>query len=166
MDGDLYKIETISDKKNLGCVALKSLTIGTVISLETPLIPTMALSSESGQPQLDIKRLINSFESLDTTDQEAYLSLDDGLDGSANQNERICGVYHTNAFDMGLGLQSSRFNHSCSANANMCWNEDEGKLEIVAVTDINQGFRVDPIFPTIQIHAENMVKFWRIQILI
>ena len=146
MDGDLYKIETISDKKNLGCVALKSLTIGTVISLEKPLIPTMALSSESGQPQLDINRLINSYESLNSTDQEAYLSLDDGLDGSANQNERICGVYHTNAFDMGLGLQSSRFNHSCSANANMCWNEDEGKLEIVAVTDINQGLELTLFF--------------------
>ena len=147
MDGSVYRVETINNQKNLGCVALESLKFGTIILLEKPLIPAMSMPSDSGQPQLDISRLINSFESLNSTDQEAYLSLDDGLDGSANQYERICGVYHTNAFELGLGLQSSRFNHSCSANANMCWNEDEGKLEIVAVTEINQGFRVDPILP-------------------
>ena len=37
--------------------------------------------------------------------------------------QEIYGIYTTNEFEMGIGLKSSRFNHSCVSNAQVFWNE-------------------------------------------
>ena len=42
---------------------------------------------------------------------------------------KIFGIYRTNSFDDGVGIQRSRFNHSCNANVNYIWNLESQKNE-------------------------------------
>ena len=51
----------------------------------------------------------------------------------------VIGIYFTNTFECGLGIQASRFNHSCCPNANAFWNEGKHTREIRAVVKIRKG---------------------------
>ena len=42
----------------------------------------------------------------------------------------IIGIYDTNCFQKGVGIQSARFNHSCCSNAEAVWNDEEDIREI------------------------------------
>ena len=45
----------------------------------------------------------------------------------------------TNSYDDGVGIQASRFNHSCSPNAEFEWNETIAASVIRVVSKINSG---------------------------
>ena len=51
----------------------------------------------------------------------------------------VIGIYLTNTFSHGLGIQASKFNHSCCPNANSYWNEKNDIREIRAVSKIKKG---------------------------
>ena len=51
----------------------------------------------------------------------------------------VIGIYLTNTFDNGVGIQASKFNHSCCPNANSYWNEENDIREIRAVSKIKTG---------------------------
>jgi len=48
----------------------------------------------------------------------------------------IMGIYCTNSYDDGVGIQASRFNHSCSPNAEFEWDESISASGIRTVSKI------------------------------
>ena len=52
---------------------------------------------------------------------------------------KVCQVVNTNAFDNGVCLKISRFNHSCFANAEHFWNEDLKTRDVRAIKNIKEG---------------------------
>ena len=53
--------------------------------------------------------------------------------------EEIIGIYETNKFNGGVGIQASRFNHSCCSNAEGVWNKEDGSREFRIVKKIKSG---------------------------
>ena len=52
----------------------------------------------------------------------------------------VIGIYFTNYFEgSGLGIQASRFNHSCCSNADAFWNRKNSTREIRAMSKIKKG---------------------------
>ena len=70
---NLYNIEHI-EGKNLGCVSLENIKVGTVILQETPQCVVLNLV-----PQFlcenDVSSILNSFKSMSDTNQKEYLKL-------------------------------------------------------------------------------------------
>ena len=63
----------------------------------------------------------------------------------------IYGIYATNTFEQGVGIQASRFNHSCRSNAEEFWNEKYGATEIRSVSKINAGEEITINYRTSEI---------------
>ena len=62
------------------------------------------------------------------------------LENSYQEFCDVIGIYFTNFFDScGLGIQASRFNHSCCSNADAFWNEKNSTREIRAMSKIKKG---------------------------
>ena len=55
-----------------------------------------------------------------------------------------------NPFEIGLGIQASRFNHSCSSNAEATFDDKNEIREIRAVTNIKAGEELVPAQPNIE----------------
>ena len=53
--------------------------------------------------------------------------------------EEIIGIYETNKFNGGVGIQASRFNHSCCSNAEGVWNKEDGSREFRIVKKVKSG---------------------------
>ena len=53
--------------------------------------------------------------------------------------EQIIGIYETNKFKGGVGIQASRFNHSCSSNVEGVWNKEESTREFRVIKKIAKG---------------------------
>ena len=51
----------------------------------------------------------------------------------------VCQIVNTNAFENGVCLKISRFNHSCLANAEHFWNEDLKTRDVRAIKNIKEG---------------------------
>ena len=147
---NLYHIAKISDGKGLGCVALNDIKKGTLILREKPQCFVNQTHFSDGGIST-IQGLMKSYNKMNKDDQEEYLKLYNTFKdlNFLNYGERkhlekqreclqevfcmnpeqinifqeIYGIYTTNAFEMGIGLKSSRFNHSCVSNAQVFWNE-------------------------------------------
>ena len=121
---NLYEVVKI-DGKGLGCVALKDIEIGTLILKEKP----QCLGSTPDN-------VIQSFECMSKRDQVEYLKLYNAYSGRQGFSD-VFGIYETNAFPTGVGIKTSRFNHSCSPNAVRQWKDD--RAEIRAWSKIKAG---------------------------
>ena len=55
----------------------------------------------------------------------------------------IIGIYSTNAFKMGVGIQTARFNHSCCSNAEAIWDDEDKTRNTRAVSKITAGEEIN-----------------------
>ena len=136
---ELYEIVPI-EGKGLGCIALKKIKKGSLILQEKPSCVANFDNCQS---------IINAFQCMTNNDQNEYLILHNRyenfkefdwiIDVQSEFEAKIVGIYKTNAFDKGVGIKSSRFNHNCSANAELIWNDLKELIEIRTVSKINAG---------------------------
>ena len=122
-----YKVVKI-EGKGMGCVALKDIEIGTLILKEKP------QCVRSGC--LNIESVIQSFEMMSKNDQSEYLKLHNAHTGQGFSE--IFGIYMSNAYEGGLGIKMSRFNHSCCSNANIVGNKEDGTTEVKVWSKIKE----------------------------
>ena len=59
--------------------------------------------------------------------------------GDSKRLEEIIGIHETNKFNGGVGIQASRFNHSCGSNAEGVWNKQDGTREFRVVKKVKSG---------------------------
>ena len=143
--------------KDLGCVALKDIKKGTLILQEKP----QCFANASGPSEFDVKSLLFSFDQMSNSDKEEFLKLHNRfenldelalndkqrqlIESTAKSNNeleqifKIYGIYRTNGFETGVGIQFARFNHSCCSNAEAMWNEEDETSEIRSVSKIKTG---------------------------
>ena len=168
----LYKVAKI-EGKDLGCVAIKDIKKGTLILQEAPqCIPTINdmksvitsyLQMDQGN-QEEFMKLCNRFRDYDSLDEYGKARQDylkqwivtnqEFLKSSKLPDEKVLeifGIYSTNAFLKGVGIQTSRFNHSCCSNAETIWDEDDQLRNTRAVSKINAGEEI-----TINYHWEGL----------
>ena len=159
MKSEYYKLVEI-EGKGIGCVAVKKINVGTLILSEKPQVIAKGMAPSA----IFFKTLMPSFNNLTNDDQEEYLNLHNRFDKEkplflkllpkdlllgmnpeeiqtySDQVLKISNIYKTNAFDHdGVGIQVSRFNHSCSANAASIWDEQKHTNQIRTVSKINIG---------------------------
>ena len=116
--------------------------------------------------QEEFLKLHNKFKDLDFLSNEDIKHLEDQrkwlqefLLMSSDQIDRfqeIYGIYNSNAFEMGLGLKSSRFNHSCVSNAEAYWNEKCELREIRAISKIKAGEEITVRYGSSHINMKNL----------
>jgi len=171
----VFKVEQI-EGKNLGCVALTDIKKGTLILQEKPQV----IVNGSG-PSLIY--LLNCYNQMNETTQKDYLTLYNRFKDLNDMNEKdkenvkqemewlqknlnfdhkvlqriqdIYGIYLTNTFEQGVGIQSSRFNHSCRSNAEEFWNEKNGAAEFRSVSKISAGEEITINYRTSEISMKN-----------
>ena len=154
---NFYEVVNIKGK-NFGCVALKDLKKGTIILKEKPQCADI-LTSDSEVTKKWTKELctkmLKNFNSMSKSNQEAYLQLSNqykeiSFDKNLIENETdegnnsmiinsIIGIYETNKFKGGVGIQASRFNHSCCANTEAVWNKVDFSREFRILKKITKG---------------------------
>ena len=172
----IYKIEQI-EGKNLGCVALKDIKKGTLILQEKPQV------INNGNAGLSLIHLLNSYNQMSEETQKDYLKLYNRFKDLNDMNEKdkenvkqemewlrqnlnfdhkvlqriqdIYGIYATNTFEQGVGIEASRFNHSCCSNAEESWNEKIGATEIRSVSKICAGDEITINYRTSEISMKN-----------
>jgi len=152
MEG-MYEVKNIRGK-NLGCVALKDISRGTTILKETPQIRGVFDQPSSSS----IKEAFEAFKHMSKSDQKEFLNLSNKYEYSSppskeleiqsrlisimsNGDESMAKIFKiltTNIFANGLGIKSSRFNHSCQPNA-VSVIMSQGHDEIVAISKIKAG---------------------------
>jgi len=153
MENQLYEVVNI-EGKNLGCVCLTDIKKGTLILKEKPQCPDIENEADEMWSKDLFMRLLQNFQTMNPTDREKYLKLysrhtmeelHKKLDLSGKDPTisdlilKLYGIYETNKFKGGVGIQAARFNHSCTSNAEGNWNEDESTREIRAVKKIKKG---------------------------
>ena len=91
----------------------------------------------------DCQSIIKAFHCMSNENQNEYMKLHNWYENCSNSKSnldaKIVGIYKTNAFDKGVGIKLSRFNHNCSANAEIIWNDLKELSEIRTVSKINAG---------------------------
>ena len=164
MNTNLYKVTEI-EGKGLGCVALKNIKAGTIILQEKAIMLTSEISGIDGG--MDIRKLIQNFNKLKRTEQDEYMKLHNKYNNLEILSEEeknnylmakkrieeisdlsekgkiailnVVGIFNTNGFSSGIGLKSSRFNHSCCSNAESIFDENKNSDRIMAVSKIKSG---------------------------
>ena len=71
---------------------------------------------------------------------------------------KVYQIYKTNCFEKGLGIQASRFNHSCSANAEATFDDKNEIREIRAVSNIKAGEEICINYEWIELSMKNFQK--------
>ena len=126
MENQLYEVIEV-EGKDLGCVALKIVKKGTLILKEKPQFSAIEASESDEIWSKELFRhLFQNFQKMDPTDREEYLKLssrhtsDELLGGLAlgvsngcdptilNLMMKIHGIFETNKFKGGVGIQASR----------------------------------------------------------
>ena len=179
----VYHVVKIDEEKGLGCVALNDIKKGTLILQEKPQCFQSA-NDLSDEGLIKVKGLIKAYNGMNKDDQEEYLKLHNkfkNLDFLCNEDrkhlkdqrkylqeflfmspdqidwfQKIYGIYNSNAFEMGLGLKSSRFNHSCVSNAEAYWNEKCELREIRAISKIKAGEEITVRYGSSHIIMKNL----------
>ena len=142
---EMFQVVPI-EGKGCGIVASKFIKRGTLILKEVSQMPGIREppSNLQMQEQDYIQKVISAFEQMTKSDKEEYLKLHNNFDHVLQGNFRlnsevqysktiimkmeadavkaenilkIIGIYKTNAFENGLKIKTSRFNHSCWPNA-------------------------------------------------
>ena len=73
----------------------------------------------------------------------------------ADVMEEVFGIYCSNDFVQGVGIQTSRFNHSCAANAEFQFNAKFEKFEIRAISKIKAGEEITINYNPLEISMKN-----------
>ena len=170
----VYKVLPI-EGKGLGCVASRELKLGKLILQE---IPQFVVPENTVQNELSVEfmsLLMDTFKNMSKIDQEQFLKLhnrfigDDKLDKFLNEemskNQEVCkmlheaiqiyGIYKTNTFFNDVLIKFSRFNHSCSSNAEAFWNDENETREIRAVSKIKVGEEITVNYTWKQLSMKN-----------
>ena len=123
----LYKVENI-EGKNLGCVALKDIKKGTLILKEGPQWAGIDVSEDQLPTPEQTDELFQNFYSMSSENQEEILKLytakkfsveelgkqmnsldlNDKDPAVVEKTMKLFGIYSTNKFEGGVGVQSSR----------------------------------------------------------
>ena len=148
--GDIIRVEEIPEK-GVGCVAVVDLVPGTLVLREEPTLyvtPDMdghaetinAFAELNSEEQDKVLQLYNAYsmeESLWTETMRKELDIcvvdagDISYTGVSKQTAlKVWQIWLTNAYDQGIFLLLSRFNHSCQPNTEYFWNTD---LEVWAL---------------------------------
>ena len=144
MEEKLFLVVNI-EGKGLGCIAKKNIEEGTLILREKPCLLL--------QPGLkNSKYFDNAFESyekMDNDQKDKFFQLANCYDSpilsltnylKENQKpyseeiaQKVIQIIDTNGFHNGAFLEMSRFNHSCSSNAEHFWNVDSNTRDARAI---------------------------------
>ena len=145
-----YYFEVVNIKgKDLGCVALKDLKKGTLILKEKPQLAEV----ESNGIWTDklFNEVWSNFILMSKSNRDDYLKLSNQFkeitfEKSKIENaddlkllREIIGIYETNKFKGGVGIQAARFNHSCCSNVEGVWNKEEFAREFRVIKKISKG---------------------------
>lgn len=145
----MYQVRPVAGK-GLGCVACRNVVVGELVLREEP-----AMVLEEGEEEE--RRTIEAFLAMTPGDQSEYLQLGDMFtveegpwpqamldikktieeeveclnlrDISKDTAVKILQIKETNSFHNGVFLRMSRFNHSCTANAEHFWSQVGRYLE-------------------------------------
>ncbi|GAA5947324.1 hypothetical protein JCM3765_001626 [Sporobolomyces pararoseus] len=123
--------------KGMGLVSVRDLKAGDLVLREAPILVTQ------GRTTGDV--VYKAYSQLSELDKEAFDSL--YCAEFTPKLPRFVGILKTNAIDVGLEekgkvgvfIQGSRFNHSCSANVHKTWDETDGVEWFIARKDIKEG---------------------------
>lgn len=178
MSNRFYKIVKI-EGKNLGCIALRDIQEGSLILQEKP--QCIANWSDPEYTRIGVSSLIASYNKMNSSDQEEYLKLYNRFNKDQEKKRQsqlkewlvtnkipinselgierainIIGIYDTNCFQRGVGIQTSRFNHSCCSNSEAIWNDEENIREIRAVNKIKAGEEITINYSWKQVSMKNL----------
>ena len=173
----LYKLDHI-EGKNLGCIAIKSIKTGTIIVEEKPVCyDGGGMKSKANHVDGKVLDFIwNSYKNMSQSDKSEYNKLynrfksdpsffEEWKDSLMERNVteemadvmvEVCGIYCSNNFLQGVGIQSSRFNHSCAANAQFEFDKREEKFEIRTVTKIKAGEEITLNYQPLEFAMKNV----------
>ena len=84
-------------------------------------------------------RFQNDKSSMNSKKWKKNLLENNATEELADVMVEVIGIYFSNTFLEGVGIKTSRFNHSCNANAEMKFNERLEKFEIIANSKIKGG---------------------------
>ena len=73
----------------------------------------------------------------------------------ADVMKEVFGIYYSNDFVQGVGIQTSRFNHSCAANAEFQFNARLEKFEIRAISKIKATEEITINYNPLEISMKN-----------
>ena len=125
----------VSPNKGLGVFASQSLTKGSLILSDTPILAI--------QKPYTNHFILRHFESLPLPTRLQYMTLfcpDHSNDYSATDVIRI---FDANSFAIGthaaIFLTATRFNHSCLPNTYYAWNSLHNRIELHAMVDVPRG---------------------------
>merc|ERR1712241_872663 len=65
-------------------------------------------------------------------------------------------IYKSKSFEMGIGIEASRFNHSCVSNAEASWNDQKETREIRVVSKIKAGEEITINYKWKQLSMNNV----------
>ncbi|GAA5997526.1 hypothetical protein JCM5350_002719 [Sporobolomyces pararoseus] len=123
--------------KGIGLLAVRDLKAGDLVLREAPILIT------EGRTTGDV--VFKAYSKLSQSDKEAFDSL--YCEEFTPRLPRFMGILKTNAIEVGVEeegkvgvfVQGSRFNHSCSANVRKTWDLTEGVEWFIAMKDIKEG---------------------------
>ena len=84
-------------------------------------------------------RFQNDKSSMNSKKWKKNLLENNATEELADVMVEVIGIYFSNTFLEGVGIKTSRFNHSCNANAEMKFNERLEKFEIIVNSKIKAG---------------------------
>ena len=155
----VYREEEIPGK-GIGCIASKELPAGSLVIREVPALyvtPDLdghaetirAFAEMEPRDQRELLRLFNLYskpesewsasmlKELKDCEEDAGGDLDSISEVSRETALQVWQIWLTNAYDNGVFLKLSRFNHSCRPNTEYFWNTD---LEVIKDNDSRQLF--------------------------
>ena len=143
--GDGVYREEVIPGKGIGCIALKDIPAGSLVIREVPALyvtPDLdghaetirAFAEMEPQDQSELLRLFNLYSKPETEWSESMRKELKDIEEDAGDLEvaevsretgmRVWQIWLTNAYDNGVFLRLSRFNHSCRPNTEYFWNTD------------------------------------------
>ena len=128
--------------------------------------------------------LSNKYNESDTLNEELSEWLKRNTDISKNKASTIVGVFVSNMYEMGVGIgkyihmntyctlsfhraffftETSRFNHSCSPNAMVAWNEETETKAIKSMSNINIGEEITVNYDWQELNMKvcGVLPFWQ-----
>lgn len=118
-------------KNQLGCVATRDIKAGEIILDETCQVPypNIPRTDDAGR-EIFKNVIIDTFNGLSEDDREMFLNLHNCF-GEVKDDDSaiILEIFKSNSifFGNGVGIQLSRFNHSCKSNAEVWIGESTSK---------------------------------------
>jgi hypothetical protein len=137
--------------KGVGVFATQSITAGTMILSEKPMVVVPPFVP---QPELNILRQL---QGLTADEKKAFFALRNGHPDM----KPVMGIMKTNAMPLGEGASTcgifpkcARFNHSCSPNAVYSWNEEVKEERVFSLSNISEGEEISVSYFSDEVWAQ------------